>query len=314
METLVEMAKRLGIKPNPRITDEEYLKIKEQMLHELEKIGRPLTVNSDLYSSLYNIRKCAGLAEQYNSTGWTISMQALKQEHLPGISAYPAGGFYYHRSSKKEDVERFVADLKLDSPNMPEIFKKLDEFVLKHEGTYKVILFKKDWKSKLFPNDSNRTDVLNLYLPKPITPQIAKEFYEIVKPVLEERTHDFLDGFPILQKGQEIKGIKFGPEPQKNWEREDFRAGKERIRAVFSGKMAEELSDFHYSTESLGSMSAMEQFGDFLYYLIGREGQNPIQLGNQFGDPKKKYTKKSIDIDPPTGIRKIFSFLKIPQK
>ena len=94
METLVEMAKRMGIKPNPRITDEEYLKIKEQMLQELKKIGRPLTVNSDLKSSIYNIRKCAGLAEQYNMTGWTITTQALKQEYLPGISSYPEGGFY----------------------------------------------------------------------------------------------------------------------------------------------------------------------------------------------------------------------------
>ena len=313
METLIEIAKRLGIKPNPRITDEEYLKIKEQILQELRKIGRPLTVNSSLNSSVYNIRKCAGLAEQYNLTGWTIATQALKQEHLSGVSSYPDGGFYYHRASEKEEVERFVADLKLDSSDMPEVFKKLDEFILKHEGTYKVALFKKDWKSKRLPNDSNRTDVLNLYLPKPITPQIAKEFYEIVKPVLEERTHEFLDGFPIRQKGQEIKGIKFGPEPQKNRDRKDIRSAKERVNATFSGKMAEDLSDFT-CVESLGEMAAMAQLGDFLYYLIGQEGQNPIQLGNQFGDPQKKYTKKSIDIDPPTGIRKIFGFFKMPQK
>lgn len=313
METLVEMAKRLGIKPNPNITDEEYLKVKEQMLQELRKIGGPLTVNSRLNSSVYNIRKCAGLAEQYNSTGWTIATQALKQEHLPGISSYPDGGFYYHRASEKEGVERFVADLKLDSPDMPEIFKKLDEFILKHESAYKVVLFKKDWKSKLFPNDSNRTDVLNLYMPKPITPQIAKEFYEIVKPVLEERTHEFLDGFPIRQNGQEIKGIKFGPEVQKNWPREDIHAAKERVKKTFSGKMAEELSNFN-SVRSMGEMAAMAQLGDLFYYLIDKEGQNPIQLGNQFGDPKKKYTKKSIDIDAPTGISKIFSFFKIHQK
>ena len=313
METLIEIAKRLGIKPNPRITDEEYLKIKEQILQELQKIGRPLTVNSSLNSSVYNIRKCAGLAEQYNLTGWTIATQALKQEHLPGVSAYPDGGFYYHRASEKEGVERFVADLKLDSRDMPEVFKKLDEFILKHEGTYKVALFKKDWKSKRLPNDSNRTDVLNLYLPKPITPQIAKEFYDIVKPVLEERTHEFLDGFPIRQNGQVIKGIKFGPEVQKNWNREDIRAAKAQLNAVFSGKMAEDLSDFT-CIKSLGEMAAMAQLGDLLYYLIDKEGQNPIQLGNQFGDPKKKYTKRSIDIDSPTGIRKVFSFFKIHQK
>lgn len=127
------------------------------------------------------------MADQYNQTGWTINMEALKQEYSPGISAYPDSGFYYHRASEKKAVERFVADLKLDSPFIPKIFKKLDEFILKHEGTYKISLFKKDWKSKLFPNDSNRTDTLNLYMPKPITPQIAKEFYEIVKPVLEEK-------------------------------------------------------------------------------------------------------------------------------
>ena len=40
METLVQMAKRLGIKPNSHMTDDDYKKIQDLMIQELKKIGK----------------------------------------------------------------------------------------------------------------------------------------------------------------------------------------------------------------------------------------------------------------------------------
>lgn len=105
-----------------------------------------------------------------------------------------------------------------------------------------------------------------------------------------------MDGFPVRHNGQEIKGIKFGPEPKKEITREEVHSANQRIQTVLPKKMADELKV--NCIRSLGEGAAVAQLGDFLYYLVGLEGQNPIQLGNQFGDPKKKYTKTSIEINP----------------
>lgn len=55
METLAQIAKRLGIKPNPAMTDEAYLKIKDQMLQEINKMGKFKAY--DLADAMYDFHK-----------------------------------------------------------------------------------------------------------------------------------------------------------------------------------------------------------------------------------------------------------------
>ena len=296
METLIQIAKRLGIKPNPAITDEAYLKIKDQMLQEINKMGKVKAY--DLADAMYVFHKKtpSGIAQQFNNTSFNNNFSRFKKEFLSGIvSGDQEGSFWWH-DARKPGVgisERFVADVKLDDPNISSVFKKLDEFILRYQNGYKI------------SSSGNRTDTLNLYMPKSITPEIAKEFYNIVKPVLQTKNHEYLDGFAITQNGQEIKGIKFGPEPVPNVSlKDDFEPMKERLARIFPRKMIYEITKNYAGRKSLGEVSAKVQLCDLLYYLVGREGQNPIQLGNQFGDPNKKYNKK-LDISGADFQRKV---------
>jgi cell division protein FtsB len=132
-------------------------------------------------------------------------------------------------------------------------------------------------------------------MPKSITPEIAKEFYDIVKPVLQTKNHEYLDGFAITQNGQEIKGIKFGPEPLAKVSSDEFSSMKNRLESILPRKMLYDITRHYWGRKSLGQVAAKAQLCDLFYYLVGREGQNPIQLGNQLGDPNIRYSKK-LDI------------------
>lgn len=286
METLVQIAKRLGIKPNPAITDEAYLKIKDQMLQEINKMGK--VKEYDLADAMYVFHKKtpSGIAQQFNNASFNNNFSRFKKEFLSGIvSGDQEGSFWWH-DARKPGVgisERFVADVKLDDPNISSVFKKLDEFILRYQSAYKI------------SSSGNRTDTLNLYMPKSITPEIAKEFYNIVKPVLQTKNHEYLDGFAITQNGQEIKGIKFGPEPLAKVSSDEFSSMKNRLESILPRKMLYDITRHYWGRKSLGQVAAKAQLCDLFYYLVGREGQNPIQLGNQLGDPNIRYSKK-LDI------------------
>jgi hypothetical protein len=286
VETLVQIAKRLGIKPNPAITDEAYLKIKEQMLQEINKMGKFKA--DDLTIAMYDFHKItpSGIAQQFNNTSFDNNFSRFKKEFLSGIVSHnQAGSFWWHNARKPGEgiSERFAADVKLDDPNISSVFKKLDEFILRYQSGYKI------------SSSGNRTDTLNLYMPKSITPEIAKEFYNIVKPVLQTKNHEYLDGFAITQNGQEIKGIKFGPEPLVDPSDDEFRSMKNRLKSIFPPEMLYDITRNYKGQKSLGEIAAKAQLCDLFYYLVGREGQNPIQLGNQLGDPNIRYSKK-LDI------------------
>ena len=284
METLIDIAKRLGIKPNPQMTADEYCKIKSLMSHELT--GKN---DKDLDTIIYDFHKQTprGTAQFFNKELLEQNIDNFKHNFLVGIKSGKQldGGFWVHSAGNTVAKERFMADLKLDHPDMPEIFKKLDEFILKHRSAYKIVL------------NGNRTDTLNLYMPEAITPQIARKFHEIVQPVLQAKNHTYLDGFPITQNGQEIQGIKFGPEPMSEVSRIDnLLPMKERLKSDLPDFMIREISRQYLGKQSLGQVAAKVQLADFLYYLVGKEGKNPIQLGIQLGEPQKKYTKTSIEI------------------
>ena len=55
METLVQMAKRLGLRPNPSMTGNDYKKIKDLMIQELKKIGK--TSSDTLDGIMYDFHK-----------------------------------------------------------------------------------------------------------------------------------------------------------------------------------------------------------------------------------------------------------------
>lgn len=288
METLVEIAKRLGIKPNPMITETEYLRIKSLMSYELTgKEDQDIELDTKMYD--FHKQTPNGTAQKFNKELLNQNIKHFKEHFLTGIKSAKQsdGDFWYHSAGDSEAKERFVADIKLDDPSMPEIFKELDEFILRYKGAYKIVL------------DGNRTDTLNLYMSESITAKTAREFYEIVRPVLQTKNHTCLDGFPITQNGQEIEGVKFGPEPMSEVSRTgDFLPMKERLKSVLPDFMIKEISRQYCGKKSLGEIASKVQLANLLYYLVGKEGQNPIQLGNQLGDPKKKYTKKSIEITP----------------
>jgi hypothetical protein len=242
----------------------------------------------DLTIAMYDFHKItpSGIAQQFNNTSFDNNFSRFKKEFLSGIvSGDQEGSFWWH-DARKPGVgisERFVADVKLDDPNISSVFKKLDEFILRYQSAYKI------------SSSGNRTDTLNLYMSKSITPEIAKEFYNIVKPVLQTKNHEYLDGFAITQNGQEIKGIKFGPEPLLKVSSDEFSSMKNRLESILPGKMLYDITRQYMEQKSLGEIAAKAQLCDLFYYLVGREGQNPIQLGNQLGDPNIRYSKK-LDI------------------
>ena len=66
METLVEIAKRLGIKPNPMITETEYLRIKSLMSYELTgKEDQDIELDTKMYD--FHKQTPNGTAQKFNN-------------------------------------------------------------------------------------------------------------------------------------------------------------------------------------------------------------------------------------------------------
>ena len=312
METLVQIAKRLGIKPNPNMTDKEFFDIDNQIRQELRrmapksKISDNTGVNycseNELHDVLYQLYKYDFVeqSEKFNRILFNLNLDIFKKcPTKDGIKSFPQTSysnndvFWFHDATTKEVKKfegRFQIALKMDHPSLPTVFKKLDDFILKYKSQYKISL------------EANRSDSLNMYMSITITPQIAKEFFEIVKEVLQDKNHILLAGYPITNNGKEIQGIKFAPEPHSGFGEDEGYSITERSeyfgRLFTSSRKMRTLLVRATQLQSVGQLDAGIQECDLLYYLIGHEGENPIQIGNPLGIPDKVY-RTSLDISVP---------------
>ncbi len=305
METLLQIAKRLGIKPNPHMTKEQFEAIHRKICTEF---GGDFTW-STLVDALYNKRK--KIPQIWNEKNVQKNIEYLKKMVPQGIRVHDQDNFpvkldedaifVWHSARQKGEYyrERFAVSINLDDPKLPTLYMKLDDFIRKHHAAYKIVDF---WHIQ-------RTDPLNIYMTKEITPEITRELYGIVGPFLKKKNHAYLDGFSITNNGRVIEGMKYGPEPLL-WS--EFRGeNKNRLVAHITFMLKNlppqfKQRDLFYNirdAQSLGQVSANVQYMDLIYYLAGKEGQNPFQLGNQYGLPvgkvsdryARKYNKK-IDI------------------
>ena len=217
METLLEIAKRLGIKPNPNMSDEEYRQITKRIVLELEdkyyKYSEFAGVPYSLDSAVYQVHK--SVPRRWNKNDFEKNFNYVaKAEGFPRYSVHDqhgrmgdamGGSFVYHdaRRGGMPVIERFALDLKVDSPDFPSVIDGLDKFIVTHDAAFKIVTQKA----------SDRSDTMNLYMCEKITPEIAADVYKIVRPVLNEENHDYIDGVEIVFGGKTVKGMKYGPEP-----------------------------------------------------------------------------------------------------
>ena len=177
---------------------------------------------------------------------------------------------------------------------MEQMWQKLDDFIIKHNSSFKVV----DLEAK---KTHNRTDSLNIYMSKEITPEIAKELYCIIGPFLEPKYDEFLAGFPVKLNGKNIKGFKYGPEPVKYkdnnkkafWTAHIEKIAQRDLPPLFANQIKKlNLEDYM----SLGQLQVKIQIAELIYYLAGKEGKCPFQLHNQLADTRKQNPPKVIDI------------------
>ena len=309
METLVEIAKRLGIKPDPKMTDDYYIMhVMPALEKEFSKIcGRDF---GELVQAVYESHKTLKQERSWDKKKAAQQVGFLKTTARPGIRIHNQDGgrvklgsddqFVYHSADNGAPTkERFQIDLKMDSPNMEQMWQKLDDFIIKHHASYKV----EDLDGRKV---HDRTDMLNLYITEEITPEMAKELYGIIGPFLETKHDDFLAGFPVKLNGKNIKGFRYGPEPEPDVDEKQKQQRIDSIKRIAARDLPKNFVDFvpvdrgeEFDLEeyvSLGVLSALVEKTDLLYYLVGKEGKSPFQLGNQFGDPRKQKYSKVIDI------------------
>lgn len=309
METLVEIAKRLGIKPNPSMTDDYYIMhVMPALEKEFSKIcGRDF---GELVQAVYESHKTLKQERSWDKKKAAQQVGFLKTTARPGIRIHNQDGgrvklgsddqFVYHSADNGAPTkERFQIDLKMDSPNMEQMWQKLDDFIIKHHASYKV----EDLDGRKV---HDRTDMLNLYMTEEITPEMAKELYGIIGSFLETKHDDFLAGFPVKLNGKNIKGFRYGPEPEPDVDEKQKQQRIDSIKRIAARDLPKNFVDFlpvdrgeEIDLEeyvSLGALSALVEKTDLLYYLVGKEGKSPFQLGNQFGDPRKQKYSKVIDI------------------
>lgn len=322
METLVEIAKRLGIKPDKTLAEKltrlnkddpyvaywDFLRAYFKPFHkELERYWRgkrKWRALGSLSDEVYHLHKEVDrqldehrLQKALNALHYTAA-EGVRIHNQLGWTDWQGGtSFIWHsaRENKADVKERFVADIDLDDPNFLAVIPKLDEFIKKYKSAYKVT-------GDHF--EANRSDPINIYMCCDITPEIAAELYGILKPVLNGKNNDYLDGFQVKMNGRPIKGFKFGPEPidysdkqkWRNWEEADSYV-KNRAQKDLGAGLARQVELLSLmGLLSMGQMEANQQYLDLLYYLVGKEGENPFRHGNQLGLPKVRPYEKNIDI------------------
>ena len=296
METLVEVAKRLGIKPRNGMTLPQMRECFKRVHQEFSKNGSGQF--GSVFNDLYEIRKTANRdisEEQYVDVINEYSLEKDNQlKYFQQTSSGRNGGFLWHSASKGNYIERFVADIDIVSPEFLKILPKLDEFIKKYNAGMKIP----------HVNQRDRSDTLNLYMTQEITTDILSEFYDIVKPCVQETYHTLLDGISVYNNGHEIKGIKIGPENRQGTDN-DFNAAKKQLEQdigfdaiTFSQPLARYIG--MYKESSLGEKSASVQIFDLAYYLVGKEGQSPFQLKTHDGH----VYNKNLDISNSSKVNK----------
>jgi len=283
METLLEIAKRLSIKPNPNMSDEEYGRITERITSELEekyyRYSEFMFTPDELNETVYTVHK--DMPRKWGDR-FLSNLDYVKNADSREYSVHDqhgrtgdemGGSFIYHdaRVGREPVIERFTLDLKQDSPNFPTVIDGLDKFIVKHHTAFKIVTKKA----------SNRSDTMNLYMCKKIFSKIAAEVYKIVKPVLNEDNHDYLDGVDIVYKGEVVKGMKYGPDP--SFAPESWTMARECTENILHEKFGEKFDYLRTDVGlSLGQFSARLEELDLVYYLYDK-GKNPFDLAHRYG-------------------------------
>lgn len=305
METLVEIAKRIGIKPNLHMNEQDWADIRVKIGQELAKIPTGFSDDSpiekylkknpiDLFNNLYNLRK---ITKRNWPKGTDDKVLQILSQRDPennifvhpqviGFQSLEETAFIHHRANNhtKDTKERLVVDVDLGSSDFPDMVKKMDEFILKHHAHFKIVN----------KHNLDRSDTMNVYMQEDITPNIAEEFYNIVKPCLCEDNHDKLDGFEIMKGDKPIKGIKIGPELNKDKEAYQKRKqwlDKTLARDIHSPALREKAENYLEKLighSSLGEKECALQLMDLMYYAMDR-GSSPfryISYDGSFYDKK----------------------------
>ncbi|MBQ8250611.1 MAG: hypothetical protein IJY92_01710 [Alphaproteobacteria bacterium] len=306
MGYLVDLAKKKGIKPNPHMTLKEARALVEELKHFLkqgqsEYTQKKMDEENQLSAILYARQKC--VERPLNEALYEKHISLFTQEREGIITAtqfsenkekgFDRSGSFVHQIAENAppSCERFVCDIDITSQEFPNVFEKLRSFILKHQGSFKVPYLR----------SAQRSDALNCYLSKPITNEIAAEFYQIVKPCLKETFDEKLDGVPIYFKGEKIKGIRIGPE---------YHVQDKTKKAQIEKALFEKLNHARFNlpktfsgapvflmgaganastTSSLGEKCSQIEVYDFVYYMAGMEGKSPIQLSDShFVTPYQK--------------------------
>lgn len=292
METLVEIAKRIGISPNPHMTERDWAVIRIAIGKELEKYETKLPEYDsyekychknpvDLFNNLYYKRK---LLDRHWPKGTADKVFQIMRQRDPqnnvfvhaqiwGFQSLEETSFIHHRASNhtKDTRERLAVDIDLASPDFPDMVKKMDDFIFKYHGHFKIVN----------QEALNRSDTMNVYMQEDITPQIAEEFYNIVKPCLCEDNHDKLDGFEIMKGDKPIKGIKIGPTLNKDKEAYQSRkqwVDKTLARDIHETNLREKASNYLeklIGDGSLGEKACTLQLIDLMYYCMDK-GKSPF--------------------------------------
>ncbi len=295
MGYLVELAKKYGIKPNPFLTHKEAKELVNR-IKEILKTGedaytqKKMDAPSRFSEILYARQKC--VTRQVDEKMYEANIQLFNQVHDEIITStqfseikkrgFDLTGSFIHQTAKgaKPACERFVCDIDVSSKEFPKVFENLRAFIIKHQAAFKVPTLR----------SLNRSDALNCYLSKPITSEIAAEFYQIVKPCLKDTFDDKLDGFEIFCDGKKIKGIRIGPEYYIQDKKKRSEIERVLLDRLLKARMdlPKTFSGAHIllmgagananTTSSLGEKCSQIEVFDFAYYMAGMEGKSPVKL------------------------------------
>ncbi|MBQ4471960.1 MAG: hypothetical protein II942_01770 [Alphaproteobacteria bacterium] len=285
METLVEIAKRLGIKPNPKMTRAEFVDISQ-------KIGQAYGARDADFDTRYTFYK-HGKSRTWNEKQLKANLAYLKTHSVEGVEIFNQESepvsvdgddvFVHHSARGGNDIkERLQLDIQLDHPKLPQMIDALDDFIYGRMASYKMTDV----------DHADRMDTLNIYFPTTIKDDDIRAIYDIVKDYLTPDHHEYLNGYPICVDGVEVKGMKSGPEPlyipmekrgDDHWKiREKLYADLGKTLGILAARTK------LVGNSSLGQLQAKIEYLDLLYYLVGKEGQNPYKVWNQLGKPDVK--------------------------
>ena len=320
---LISIAKELGIAPNPNLTQADIERdvpriLKKYGVDEKKQYGvdennnDPLRTRGDLNTWLYDYKKkFAAKNREIDAKQYQKNLEKFTEEK-EGRWVFEQGESFLWHGQVGEGKERLIIDINIDSPDFPKVSDKLDAFCRNHKWkvAYKIPTFDK----------AKRTDPMNIYSKEEFTPEMCAELVEILKPCLNGQYHDYLDGRPLLKNGQEIKGIKIGPEPSRGEGKSNWHSANE-----YAEKIKEDLGDNIWDTTrpylsysifnaarycSFGERTAALEVIALFYYLTGNEHKAPAIIQNHDGTPyvrlidvdaKKDLSRESQGVAPQNG-------------